>query len=763
MVACHEDPKPQPGVVITPSGFAVPSRETALQQDYELRDAFPNVHFDSPVSMIQAGDHMLIAERTGRIFAFERRDDVTEKHLVLDLSAHAIAQKDSGLLAIAAHPDFAKEGAAGKGQLFAFYAYVTEVPEGDTGNVFSHVLRLSRFTVGDDWTADPSSEQVLVAQPDKHLWHQGGGLFFHPKDGFLYLTIGDEGGYDCHYETCQHNDVLFGAVLRLDVDCRGGEISHPIVQQPSDATTDHYCIPNDNPFVGQDDVMEEVYALGLRNPFRMTYDPVDDQVWIGDVGEHLHDEVDILGKAANFQWDIMEGAEARPNPSDPSRPRPGVWTDPLISYGRSDMKAIIGGYVYRGSELRGLYGKYVHADYRSGTVWATEYAVQGGRVSLVGNEPILESEYADDEDGISSFAVDNDGTLYVLTIRQDAPVLALRVAANQAPPAPRLLSQTKLFSDLKELTPSKKLREYTINTPLWSDGSGKRRFLGLPGAPAGYTEQGAWELPQGTVLVKHFELPLDEHQPDKLHRLETRVLVIDDHGVYGATYKWRDDQSDAELSLDHVEQELSITQIDGSVRKQTHIFPSSGECLRCHDPAAGKALGIQTAQLNLELDGHSQLEALAEEGLLEGLPADLGSLPHLAPLSDTEAPIEQRVRSYLHANCSFCHGSRELAGAQWDARITTELADAQILDGEVLGLEGQDDLRIVAPGDPERSYMLQRVASTDRNQRMPPLASARPDSTFVGVLAEWIRSLESDEDNNGFGGEGDIDIDPTAE
>jgi glucose/arabinose dehydrogenase len=744
MTACDAEPAPQQGdgSTNTPNGFVVPSRKAVLQQAYALSEVFPSLHFDSPVSMIEVGNHMLVAERTGHIYAFERRADVTTKQLVLDLSAHAIAQKDSGLLAIAAHPQFANPESPGHGKLFAFYAYSTD-PLNDIGSEHPHVLRLSSFAVDQaSWLADPSSEQILIAQPDEHLWHQGGGLFFHAKDGFLYLSIGDEGGYDCTYETCQHNDVLFGGVLRIDVDQRGGDISHPIARQPRDAVTDHYFIPNDNPFVDDPAAMEELYAIGLRNPFRMTHDPIDSQVWIGDVGERLHDEINVLSKGANFQWDVMEGTEARLMPSDPARPRPGVWTDPLISYERSEVRAVIGGYVYRGSSLPSLYGRYVHADYRNGTLWATDYELHEGKVAVLDNQPILETPYADSEGGISSLAVDSVGGLYVLTVLGDAPLLSLKEAPVMLPDAPLKLSQTKLFSNLQQLTPAKGLTPYEINAPLWSDGSQKRRFMGLPGKPAEYTDQGAWDLPAGSVLVKHFELPLDERKPEQLHRLETRVLVVEDGRVYGATYRWRADQSDADLLLEHQEEQLEIIGADGTPRVQTHVYPSPSECLRCHDPAAGEALGIQTAQLNREVNGRPQLEALFEAGLLTGLPkGGSDSLPKLAGLGDMDTPAEDRVRSYLHANCSFCHGTRKIEAAAWDARITTPLAEAHILDGEVLGREGDDSLRVVAPGAPERSWLLQRVASEDRNQRMPPLGSTRPDAAFVELLTAWIASL----------------------
>src|SRR5690606_24436066 len=141
----------------------------------------------------------------------------------------------------------------------------------------------------------PSSENILIEQVDQNVWHQGGSLFFHPQDGFLYFAVGDEGGSNCRLMNCQRIDKdLFSGVLRIDVDQRGGDISHPILTQPVTGVTGHYYIPNDNPFVGEPGVLEEFYALGLRSPHRMTYDAVDDIVWIGEVGQNQREELNVL-------------------------------------------------------------------------------------------------------------------------------------------------------------------------------------------------------------------------------------------------------------------------------------------------------------------------------------------------------------------------------------------------------------------------------------------------------------------------------------
>jgi hypothetical protein len=590
---------------------------------------------------------------------------------------------------------------------------------------------------------------VLISVPDRHLVHQGGGLTFG-SDGFLYLANGDEGGYDCRYETCQRKDLLFSGVLRIDVDMRGGDISHAIRRQPDDGVTDHYFIPSDNPFVDDPDALEELYAIGLRNPFRMTHDPIDDLIWIGDVGQSQSDEIDILKRGANYQWDVLEGnVPAETTNSDPTQPRIGEWTDPVYAYERSEIRSIIGGPVYRGTLLPSLYGRYLHGDFRSGSVWAATYALEGGEVEVLDSRVILETPLGDAEGGMTAIMQSAAGGVYMTSFAKDRPIFSVEEVPLAPSDAPTRLSETALFTDLDTLEPAAGLSEYEIIAPLWSDGSRKRRFIALPeGERARFEEHGPWTLPLGTVLVKHFAIALDEREPDVLHKLETRVLVADEDGVYGATYKWRADQSDADLVLAHEEEELLIRDEDGEQRAQTHIYPSPFECLRCHLGQEPTGLGISTAQLNRLVGDENQLRLWQQRKQLANAPDELDdddtldALPRHAALDDEDAPLEPRVRSYLDANCAHCHGRNALQGARWDARIETALEDAHIVDAPLERGTPDDPLRIVDKGAPERSQLYLRATSTDPNKRMPPLATSRPDPAFEPVLKAWIESLE---------------------
>lgn len=729
--------------------FSLPSRAAVSDRAFELSDPFPHVRFDDAIQVVEAGDRFYVIERAGRIYSFEPREDADDKTLVLDVSDHVIAAKDSGMIALAFHPEYGQAGSDNRGYVYVYYAYIEDKPEAVEGSQLAHELRLSRFTIDDSGHADPSSELILIAQRDRHLWHQGGGLLFG-ADGFLYLSIGDEGGYDCTFKHCQRNDSLFGGVLRIDVDMRGDDVSHPIRREPPDGVTDHYYIPNDNPFVDDEAAMEEMFAIGLRNPYRMTYDPIDDLIWIGDVGERLQDEVDVLYKGANYQWDVLEGVFPVDAPSDPTLPRIGEWTDPVHGYERAEMRAIVMGPVYRGSALPALYGKVLHADFVNGTIWAASYDFDDdGRVVMVDTDVIAETPLVDADGGVTSIMVGSDERVYMTSYGLDRPLVGLEEAPVVVRDVPEQLSETKLFEDLDALEPASDLFEYEVNVALWSDGSKKRRFVAIPDDEhARYTAHGAWDLPAGTVLVKHFGIALDEAKPDALHRLETRVLVVEDDGVYGATYKWREDQSDADLVLEHLEEELSIRDADGERRKQTHIYPSPSECVRCHHSTAGDALGISTRQLNREVGGENQLRTLLDLKLVAGVPDgdddDFDALPRLTRFDDDAASPEDRVRSYLDANCSFCHGTSRLQGADWDARIDTPLAEAHIVDAPLSGSTSSDALRVIAPGSLEHSQLYLRAGSLDRDLRMPPLGSARPDPAFIALLEDWIETLDSD-------------------
>jgi uncharacterized repeat protein (TIGR03806 family) len=334
------------------------------------------------------------------------------------------------------------------------------------------------------------------------------------------------------------------------------------------------------------------------------------------------------------------------------------------------------------------------------------------------------------------------------------PYLAMPSRAGGEPP--RLLSQSGAFADVRTLDPAPGLIPYEVNAALWSDGAGKRRWLALPWGPGvavddgriAFAADGPWRFPAGTVFVKHFAIALDEREPARERRLETRLLVRSaDGGVYGVTYRWRADGSDAELLAGAEDEELTVRGADGGVRTQRWHYPSREECLRCHTPNAGHVLGVSTRQLNrvaLYPSGvrDQQLRTWSHLGMFAAPPdpRTLAALPRLVALDDARAGNEQRVRSYLDANCAFCHQPGGVGFSNFDARAGIPLAETNLVGGRVVIDHGIDRARNLAPQDPWRSMVLIRMEH-DAELRMPPLARNRVDAAAVAAVRAWIGEL----------------------
>jgi uncharacterized repeat protein (TIGR03806 family) len=734
------------------AALSVPTSLEVAAPGWTVVEAFPALTFDDPVSLGEAPGtgHLFVTERQGRVYAFRNDSAVTSKLLSLDLSDRTQGGSDGGLLSLTFHPEFGRAESPNRAYVYVHNAY-TPNPIANPVRRTRSWSRLSRFSVDlDTLVIDPSSELVLIDQADESIWHQGGASFFGPDDGFLYLSVGDEGLAYCTLQNCQRIDKdLFSGVLRIDVDMRGGDISHPIRQQPQTGTTAHYFIPNDNPFVGQPGVLEEFYAVGLRSPHRMTHDAVDGITWIGEVGQARREELDVLQPGANFQWNVLEGSRGGGGLAMPAEPL-GVWTDPALELTRDVAAGIIGGYVYRGSKFPSLYGKYVFGDYYYGSIWALSYGYDGVRATVSDLQRLTATEYREASDGITSFGIDREGELYILTLGAESKILRLDRTEGFSN-APLRLSETGVFVDTASarLEPSPGLLPYDVITPLWSDGASKQRWMSVPDAAAiGFSEAGSWSFPEGTVFVKHFDLALDEAQADERRRLETRVLVHGQGGYYAMTYRWNTEGTDADLVLEGSTEPIVVSLADGQQRELSYLFPGPGDCAVCHNAEAGSVLGVRTAQLNHDLfyaelgRSTNQLFWLGRAGVLDVSlqERDVHRLPAFVSLSDESAPLEARVRSYWASNCSMCHGSVPDLRADWDARYDVPLDQRGVIYGPSQSANDAGEF-LVVPADPDHSVLLQRSATTARGLGMPPLGRSVPDATYVAVLERWIRSL----------------------
>jgi uncharacterized repeat protein (TIGR03806 family) len=323
-------------------------------------------------------------------------------------------------------------------------------------------------------------------------------------------------------------------------------------------------------------------------------------------------------------------------------------------------------------------------------------------------------------------------------------------------PLPPLLSAAGVFSNTPAMLPTNGLIPYAPNTPLWSDGALKTRYFSVPGNGGSITPDqqitfaptGSWTFPAGTVFVKTFELNTDTTNPNVRHRLETRLLVRDINGaVYGVTYKWRPDNSDADLLTNSLLEDIAITNASG-VTTQTWYYPSPSDCLQCHTPAAKYVLGVNSRQLNGNLTypatavTDNQLRALNRVGLFNPAfdEASITNFEKLSSLTNLAASLEERARSYMDANCAQCHRPGG-TGITFDARYDTPLASANIANFPAAFNLGNDNACVVKPKDIWRSVLYQRMNTLDNTIKMPPLARALVDTNAVQVMRDWINSL----------------------
>ena len=653
-------------------------------------NAYPNLRFKRPLwvgAMPYGVGQMWVLEQDGRIYSFPNRRDASRKHLLLDIS-HKVYRRhnEEGLLGIAFHPQFEKNR-----QLFLHYS--ANRPRRGV---------ISRFTMNRARTKiDPKSERVILEQKQPWGNHNGGGMEFGP-DGYLYISFGDGGAANDPLNAGQDLSTWLGAMLRIDVDRK----------KP-------YGIPPDNPFVGRRDARPEIWAYGLRNVWRFSFDRLTGDLWAGDVGQNAWEEISILTKGGNFGWKVREGHY----PFRGGAKRPDM-IDPVISHDTSEARSITGGYVYRGRKIPELQGAYLYADYATGWVWALRYdgtkVTQHMRIGRGG--------------AVSSFGEDAQGEVY-FTAFDGRIYTFMRGAAEAEGRFPRKLSETGLFRDTKRMTPNPAMVPYDVNAPLWSDGAGKQRFIMLPGmAKITVDADGSFRYPRGTIFVKSFLAGS--------HRLETRVMVLRQSGWAGFTYVWNDAQDDAFLIDGRVEKDLPLN-VAKRLATKRWTFPGRADCTSCHTPQAGHVLGFRSEQLQRVRDyggGHkeSQLAAMARIGLFQGDPTRAAAWP---AWTDSKADLGTRVRAYLDSNCASCHRPGGTGNAKIDLRYETPLEQTFML-GEA---PGQGDLgvagaKIIQPGKPSHSLLLLRMMRTD-DKGMPNLAHNAIDMEAVREIKRWIADM----------------------
>jgi len=655
--------------------------------------------------------------------------DPLTSRVFLDLSQRVFFEQEAGLLGMAFHPGFQTNG-----WVFAYWSST-----GRPGDPSPSFNRLSRFTVppGGDGLPDPASEMVLFHQPDPGPNHNGGCLAFGP-DGCLYLSVGD-GSLGENRVTQRLDAGFFGGILRLDVDRKPGNL------RPNPGfgvNPEAYSIPADNPFVGitryevggrvvwdgsnPSALRTEFFALGLRNPWQFSFDPLTGELWCNDVGFGSREEVNRIRPGGNYGWPAWEGTMSTTDP-----PAPGMALPEFEYTHLSGRTAITASRFYRGSQDPELDGTYLFAD------WSGDIGVL--RPGLPG-EP--EVEWIANLPGVIAFGADpRDGSL-LLTSGSGRIHRLVRLPVTERRPWPRRLSEAGLFADLRALVPRPGLIPYEVNAPFWSDHAIKRRWFALPGDDSimGFDRDEPWTFPRGTIWVKHFDRPY--FRPSTmLLRTETRVLVQTDSGVSGATYRWNDEGTDAELVPPEGANATFHAWTPAELTTQSWRFPSRGECLSCHTRAVGGPAGFNTAQLNRRTRHGvtivSQLDAWSAAGCFEEPLVRTHQMPALVSPADESQDLEKRVRAYLDSNCSSCHRPGGLTRTPWDARIGTAL-DRMGLIGVASSASPVAGARVlVDPGNPENSVLFQRVARLGEFH-MPPLATSEIDGPAVDLLRRWI-------------------------
>jgi uncharacterized repeat protein (TIGR03806 family) len=674
----------------------------------EIERVFTSLSFTSPVHLTHAPDgtnRIFVVEQPGRIRVFPNRADAATATDFLDIRSKVGCCGEEGLLSVAFHPRYESNR----------YFYVYHTAHSPRRSVIARYQTMA----SDPNRADPDSELVILEVPQPFSNHNGGQMAFGP-DGYLYIALGDGGSGGDPQNNSQNLGNLLGKILRIDVDRTEGQL--------------RYAIPADNPFRNTVGARGEIWAYGLRNPWRFSFDRIAGTLWTADVGQNAWEEVDVVVRGGNYGWRRMEGFECF-NPATGCND--GSLILPVTAYSHSFGCSVTGGFVYRGTRLPELQGAYLYGDYCSGIIWALRW--DGTRVT---EERIL----VDSSINISSFGEDQDGEVYV--VHHGGTLHRLRRPAAGSPGTfPTTLTATGCYADVPSRTPVASLIPYDVNAPLWSDGTLKRRFLVLPGTTTiGYRARGAWDLPDGTLIVKEFLLETVRGDPASRRPLETRFLVRRGTEWQGFTYQWNDSGTEGFLLTGSATKTFTVTDPRNPPSSYTHYFPSREDCQRCHTAAAGGVLGLQTGQMNRNHDYggivDNQLRAMEHIGLFGGaLPSLPDQLPRFPAPSDPAAPLEARARSYLHGNCAQCHLPGGPSPTSIDLRFETPLAQtgtcgAAPQNGN-LGVAGAE---ILKPGAPNESVLWLRLATRGANQ-MPPLATSLVDDAASALVRDWIASL----------------------
>jgi len=547
---------------------------------------------------------------------------------------------------------------------------------------------VSRFAVDAQGVADAGSEEPLLTVPLTSTSRTGGAMTFL-LDGTLVVAFGDNADPTAPTD----KSVLAGKVVRIDVSPGVG-----------------YTVPGDNPFVGDATTLDAIYALGLLSPTSCTIDRVTGHLWCADAGAPSNDHILSV--------------------------TPGATLSAQLSFPRAGCGAVVG-YVSRQTALPDLQGVLVFGDACTPELRGMRF--DGALVRADGALATL-------PDDLAAFGQDTHGRM--LAVDTTGKLHALVRPATDAPEFPTTVSASGCLADVATLTPAASLIPFEVRAPLWSDDAKKHRYISLPGdSTIDFTREGAWGFPVGTMFMKEFRLD-DDNDPTTAERImETRFLIKRSETAWeGYSYMWDPERSDAFL-LEGAEigkYAMQPGEVDiGGFAVHRHTFPDRAQCLLCHNAGAGRALGLQTGRMNTDhdYDGfvENQLHAMDFVGLFtEPLPDEPDALPRFAQPADESAPLEDRARAWLYANCAHCHRPGGPTPVALDLRYETPLAQTHACDVmPKFAIAQIPDARIIKPGDSAHSELFFRLSLRDQNQ-MPPLATLITEPVGVDVLRRLV-------------------------
>jgi putative heme-binding domain-containing protein len=664
------------------------------------------LNFQNPVELVGSPGEgrMYLVELAGKIYRLPPATDPGRgAELISDLKNSIPAL--TSVYGLAFDPRFAENRLC-----YICYVVGDNIPDG---------TRVSRFQMtGDDPPRiNAATEQVIIT------WlsggHNGGCLAFG-NDGYLYISAGDAGPAFPPDPLNAGQDVsnVLSTIMRIDVD-------HPEARR-------NYAIPADNPFVHLPNARGEIWAYGLRNPWKMSFDRKTGDLWVGDVGWELWEMVYRVQPGDNYGWSLVEG------PQEVHRERergPTPIVKPAAAHNHTEARSITGGHVYHGARLPGLQGAYVYGDHVTGKIWT---------LRARGNEITGPEEIADTPLMIICFGLDQAGELYIVDYGGGIYRLVQNPPAETNAAFPRKLSETGLFADTARHQLSDGILKYSINAQPWMDGAVAERFIAMPGLgqiglhqvsdPWRGRHQGKWKYPDNTVLGKTISMPRPDN-PSAVRRIETQVLHYDGDTWQPYTYVWNERGDDA-----HLAEDKSFT-IPLDDQRQWRIFNRT-ECMVCHTYSAGMILAFEPAQLDLQcsVDGQSlnQLEYFQALGIFEKTPRR--TRPLVSPYGET-ADLEWQARCYLHVNCSHCHRRDGGGAAAIDVRAELARHETGLLDERpTQGTFNIHNAKVIMPGDPYRSVLFYRMSKAGPGH-MPYLGSDSIDPRGIDLIHRWIEAM----------------------